>query len=115
MQICRLCKTASASRGGLHNAETATTMPPTMKHDDLITRLGGNAVVGRRLGRDATTVSRWRMNGIPPVAWPAVLRLARMVHIDLTIDELQASSPLYGRTGTSPRRVKRSARLKELA
>lgn len=86
-----------------------------MKHAEIIDRLGGNGALARRLGRDRTSVSRWRIKGIPAVVWPHILRLANSHHIDLSLDDLCDTSPRFGKHGTSRLKVKRSSRAKELA
>jgi hypothetical protein len=85
-----------------------------MKHAEIIDRLGGNRSVAQRLGRDRTSVSRWRILGIPAVAWPHILKLASTHHIPLSLDDLHDNSPRFGKHGTSRLRVKRT-RAKESA
>ena len=76
-----------------------------MTHADLIKRLGGQAQVARLLGRNKSTLSRWSSNGIPPPAYPAVLKLAKKAGIKLTYKQLAAASPLWGKEGTASRRI----------
>jgi hypothetical protein len=74
-------------------------------HSKLIDALGGNTKVAAELGRDHTTVSRWRVNGITPRAWPSVARLAAAAGIKITAEQLEATSPPFGRGGTSRNRM----------
>lgn len=78
-----------------------------MDHAEIIDRLGGNSAVADRLGRDRTSVSRWRINGIPAVIWPHILRLAQGRHVKLSLDDLANASPKFGKAGTSRLRVVR--------
>jgi hypothetical protein len=82
-------------------------MPTTQStvHARLIVALGGNVRVGKALGRDHTTVSRWRVNGIPPLLWPAFARLAGRHGIEIFADQIAVTSPRFGRGGRSQRRV----------
>jgi hypothetical protein len=71
-------------------------MPGQHIHAQLIDALGGNAKVGAALGRHNSTVSRWRVNGITPRAWPAVVRLAGAAGIRITVEQIEATSPPFG-------------------
>ena len=75
-------------------------------HSKLIDALGGNTKVGAALGRSDSAVSRWRVNGITPWAWPAVARLAAAAGIKITTEQLEATSPPFGRGGTSRNRYR---------
>jgi hypothetical protein len=79
-------------------------------HADIIERLGGQSYVGRKLGRDQSTICRWAQNGIPPHAYDAVLRLAARRGITLTLRELAASNPRFGRHGTARNTIRLTGR-----
>lgn len=67
-----------------------------LTHAVIIERLGGVRLLARKLKTHRTSVWRWRSTGIPPSRWSDILRLARAAELDLTLDQIQRTSPLYG-------------------
>lgn len=43
---------------------------------EVLARLGGNAVIAAKIGVDDSAISHWRVRGIPPARWPALVSLA---------------------------------------
>lgn len=70
-------------------------------HARIIEQLGGRGPVADLLHRNRSTLSRWANHGIPPHAWPVILKLAHQRGITLDLEQLAASSPRYGRRGTN--------------
>jgi hypothetical protein len=68
-----------------------------MTHADIIRKLGGNTYVGQRLGLHRTTVSRWAIVGIPDASYLSFVALANARGMRLTIAQLAASHPRYGK------------------
>ena len=68
-----------------------------MTHADIIRKLGGNTYVGQRLGLHRTTVSRWAIVGIPDSVYLSFIALADELGIRLTLAQLAASHPRYGK------------------
>jgi hypothetical protein len=64
-------------------------------HATIIERLGGYRFVAKRIKRDPTTVFRWQSTGIPAEHWPAILRLARRREVELSLDAIARSSPIW--------------------
>ena len=61
------------------------------RHDRIIDLFGGNTVLAGLIGSHHSTVSRWRINGIPPRLWTRIVRLARVyASEEVTIEELTA-------------------------
>lgn len=71
-----------------------------LSHRSIIKGLGDNTRVAEALDVDDTTVSNWKKRGIPPVYWPALGRLARELGVDITVEDLERTSP-------SPKLVRR--------
>jgi len=62
--------------------------------DALADSLGSQAELARRIGVDDTQVSKWKVRGIPARYWPAVLHVARRRRVALTLNDIEAHSPL---------------------
>jgi hypothetical protein len=62
-------------------------------HRAIILALGDNTRVGEALDLQAATISYWKKRGIPPVYWPALGRLAVTLGVDITVEDLERSSP----------------------
>jgi hypothetical protein len=77
-----------------------------MNHRTLLRKLGTNAAIGEAVKRDPTTISHWRMRGIPPHAWVQIARFAQRCGIAVTVEQLADRSPAYGKRGY--RRIIRS-------
>jgi hypothetical protein len=77
-----------------------------MDHSTLLIALGDYRTVARRLGRHHSTISRWKSAGIPPEHWPQIIRLAKRANVRITLDQLAAASPVFGRTATRARRTR---------
>jgi len=65
----------------------------TMRHRDIILRLGGLTATALAVGRDQSRVTRWRQTGIPLSAWNEVIDAARLAGFDLTVAMLAEGSP----------------------
>jgi hypothetical protein len=75
-----------------------------MDHTKLLLALGDYRTVARKLGRHHSTISRWKTAGIPPEHWPQIIRLAKRANVRITLDQLAAASPVFGRTAARSRR-----------
>jgi hypothetical protein len=88
-----------------------------MRHDRIIERLGGYALLADRLGHAVSTVNRWQRTGIPATRWGAVLTEADRKGVRLTLRDLHDGAPPHdykGRgTRTKPKRPKRGKRQSE--
>ena len=78
-----------------------------MNHRKLITTLGGPSAVARALGRNQSNVSRWQRDGIPPAAYPAILKLAQRLGIELNLEGLAGANPKFGTRPTSSKAITR--------
>jgi hypothetical protein len=59
----------------------------------IIKMLGDNTRVAEALDLKDATVSYWKKRGIPPVYWPALGRLAVAMGVNITVEDLEQSSP----------------------
>jgi hypothetical protein len=69
-----------------------------MDHSAIIDQLGGTSAVAKALGCNPGRVSRWRSGGIPPVRYPAVVKLAkRFGSPEITLEALYTGLALIQR------------------
>jgi DNA-binding transcriptional regulator YdaS (Cro superfamily) len=69
-----------------------------MDHSAIIDTLGGTSAFAKALGCNPGRVSRWRSGGIPPVRYPAVVKLAkRQAQAEITLEALYAGLALIQR------------------
>jgi hypothetical protein len=65
-----------------------------MRHDRIIDLFGGNQIVADLVGKHNSAVSRWRKDGIPPVYWPFLARVARRRRLkDIDMEDFVAGLP----------------------
>jgi DNA-binding transcriptional regulator YdaS (Cro superfamily) len=69
--------------------------------DDLAERIGTQQKLAGRLGVDDSRLSKWKLVGIPSRHWPALLRIAKRKGMRLTLDQIEAASPLRSTAKTS--------------
>jgi hypothetical protein len=69
--------------------------------DDLADRIGSQQKLADKLGVDDSRLSKWKLVGIPSRHWPAFLRIAKQKRMRLTLDQIEAASPLRTTSKTS--------------
>jgi hypothetical protein len=68
-----------------------------MDHADIIKTLGGTKAVADLTGASEFAVWKWRRRGIPGAEWPSIIRRASEIGVDITLDAIEAGSPLKTR------------------
>jgi hypothetical protein len=68
-----------------------------MDHRAILNAIGHYTEIARQLGVHPTSVCRWQTDGIPPVHWAGILRMARSRRVKgITLDLIESTSPVYG-------------------
>ena len=62
-------------------------------HRAILAALGDYKIIAERLGVSPTNVSRWKSDGIPPIHWISIVRMARAKHVRISVDLIERTAP----------------------
>lgn len=74
-----------------------------MDHKAILNAIADYKIIAARLGVAASSVSRWKSEGIPVAYWIPISRMARAKHLrGITLDLIELTSPARGRKEREP-------------
>ena len=96
--VVQVAPATRGARGSLLDSCEGRKSLSCMKHDKLIDRLGGYAVLAVKVKRNPSTTFRWWQNAsIPPEYWPAVAGIAKRQGLP-DVDHCEPCTCLAGRS-----------------